>query len=99
VTVPKAFAEKKLISTGEVARRMKVHRGTVWHWIKIGLLRAEKVTPRYSGVTAESLAILRKTYGQEIEAGQKSGIPKKLSVSPKKARPSRKPGKRTRRTA
>lgn len=38
----KRFRASGMISTGEAARRMGVHRSTVWHWISTGALRAEK---------------------------------------------------------
>lgn len=77
MTVPKTFVDQKLLSTGEVAKIMGVHRGTVWHWIRVGLLKAEKVTDRYSGISKKSLALFKKAYQQAPPA-----------VSPKRARSS-----------
>jgi len=92
LTVPKTFVDQKLLSTGEVAKLMKVHRGTVWHWIRIGLLRSEKVTDRYSGVSRKSLADFKKTYHQQTTPV----VPAAVSVSPKKP-PASPPTKTTRR--
>jgi excisionase family DNA binding protein len=64
VTVPKKFVDQKLLSTGEVAKLMNVHRGTVWNWIRVGLLKAEKVTDRYSGVSRKAFAEFKKAYRQ-----------------------------------
>lgn len=89
MTVPKSFADQDLLSTGEVAAIMKVHRGTVWHWIRVGLLKAEKVTARYSGVSKRSLSDFKKLYGQ---ASPKASA---AAVSPKKGKASDK-GKRRR---
>lgn len=93
MTVPKTFVDQKLLSTGEVAKLMRVHRGTVWHWIRVGLLRAEKVTDRYSGVSRKSLADFKKTYHQQTTV---AAVPAAVSVSPKKA-PASPPSKTTRR--
>lgn len=85
MTVPKTFVDQKLLSTGEVAKMMGVHRGTVWHWIRVGLLKAEKVTDRYSGISKKSLARFKKLYKQAQPA-----------VSPRAAPPSEKTATRRR---
>lgn len=86
MTVPKSFVDKKLLSTGEVAKRLNVHRGTVWHWIQIGMLRAERVTERYSGVRPEALAAFKKTYSQDVDSVRKGVSPAKAPASARKRR-------------
>ena len=43
MTLSKKFQASGLLSTGGVARELRVHRSTVWLWIKSGLLRSSKV--------------------------------------------------------
>ncbi len=42
MTVPKAIADDGLLSTAEVAKKLDVHRSTVWLWIKRNMLASEK---------------------------------------------------------
>lgn len=86
MTVPKTLVDKKLLSTGEVARLMNVHRGTVWNWIKKGMLKRERVTDRYSGVSKKSLSDFKRTYSQTFD--------EVAPVSPKDARTSEKTPRR-----
>ncbi len=43
MTLSKKFQASGLLSTGDVARELSVHRSTVWLWIKSGVLRSSKV--------------------------------------------------------
>lgn len=56
MTTPSTFKRRGLLSTGDIARRKNVHRTTVWHWIRSGLLKSTRVTPRFRGVSEEDLA-------------------------------------------
>lgn len=85
MTVPKTLVDQKLLSTGEVAKLMNVHRGTVWNWIKKGMLKREQVTSRYSGVSKKSLSDFKRTYRQILD---------ETPVSPKGARTSEKTPRR-----
>lgn len=42
MTLSKSFQGSGLLATADVARRMGVHRSTVWHWIKTGALKSER---------------------------------------------------------
>ena len=42
MTLSKKFKASGLLSTGDVARELDVHRSTVWLWIKSGLLKKSK---------------------------------------------------------
>lgn len=43
MTIPKSISENKtLLSTADVAKQLKVHRSTVNHWIKEGMLPSER---------------------------------------------------------
>lgn len=86
MTVPKTLVDQKLLSTGEVAKLMNVHRGTVWNWIKKGMLKRERVTDRYSGVSKKSLSDFKRTYRQILDETP--------PVSPKGARTSEKTPRR-----
>jgi excisionase family DNA binding protein len=43
MTLSKKFQLSGLLSTGDVARKLQVHRSTVWLWIKSGMLKSSKV--------------------------------------------------------
>jgi excisionase family DNA binding protein len=43
MTLSKKFQASGLLSTGEVAKEMGVHRSTVWLWIKSEMLKSSKV--------------------------------------------------------
>lgn len=43
MTLSKKFQASGLLSTGDVARELHVHRSTVWLWMKSGLLKSSKV--------------------------------------------------------
>lgn len=62
MAVPKKLTEMGLVSTGEVARRLGVHRATVSSWIKRQMLGSVKVGERYVGVSQEQLATFKKNY-------------------------------------
>jgi len=42
MSLPKSIAESDLMSTSDVARAMKVHRSTVWGWLKSGMLKGTR---------------------------------------------------------
>jgi excisionase family DNA binding protein len=43
LTLSKGFRASGLLSTGDVARELGVHRSTVWIWIRDGLLKSKRV--------------------------------------------------------
>lgn len=79
MTTPTSFKRRGLLSSSDIAKRLGVHRTTVWHWIKSGMLRSVKVTPRFSGVTEDDLKLFQSNWV--------GGLP---DVSPKTENPSRK---------
>ncbi len=85
MTAPKALDKQGLMSSGEVATEMGVHRTTVWHWIKSGRLKMTRVTPRFSGVSREALNAFKADF---------VGAASDDAVSPKKAPSSKKNGHR-----
>lgn len=42
MTLSKKFQASGLLSTGDVARELHVHRSTVWLWIKQEVLKSKK---------------------------------------------------------
>lgn len=68
MTAPGAIKERGLLSTGQVAEKLNVHRSTVWQWISTGALPAKRVGIRYMGVDPEDLAAFEKKYVQDIAA-------------------------------
>jgi excisionase family DNA binding protein len=78
VTTPSTFKKQGLLSTGDIAERLGVHRTTVWHWMKSGMLKSTRVTPRFRGVSEA-----------DLKAFQSNFIPDAV-VSPKKKPPSKK---------
>lgn len=76
MSVPKEFKEQRLLTIGEVAEAMGVHRGTVWKWIRDSCLKAtvptradpenpERQIPisnKYRGVRQEDLAKWKSVY-------------------------------------
>lgn len=79
MTTPSTFKKRGLLSTGDIAARLGVHRTTVWHWMKSGMLKSTRVTPRFCGVTEA-----------DLKAFQANFVPE--SVSPKKTSSSKKKG-------
>lgn len=79
MTTPSTFKKQGLLSTGDIAERLGVHRTTVWHWMTSGLLKSTRVTPRFRGVTEA-----------DLKAFQSNFIPDSPAVSPKKAPASKK---------
>lgn len=86
MTAPGAIKERGLLSTGQVAEKLNVHRSTVWQWISTGALPAKRVGVRYMGVDPEDLAAFEKKYVQDIAA----------AVSPTRAASSEKAAKKGR---
>lgn len=78
MTTPSTFKKQGLLSTGDVADRLGVHRTTVWHWIRSGLLRSTRVTPRFRGVSEADLKAFQSNFITDA------------AVSPKKAASSKK---------
>jgi excisionase family DNA binding protein len=68
MTAPGAIKERGLLSTGQVAEKLNVHRSTVWQWISTGALPAKRVGIRYMGVDPADLAAFEKKYVQDIAA-------------------------------
>jgi len=64
VTVPNALAREGLLSTAEVAKKLRVHRSTVWIWINSGTLRATRSggTGTYFGVHPRDLREFQKRW-------------------------------------
>jgi len=61
VSVPKELAERNLLSTGQVAKQLSVHRSTVHHWIQTGMLKHHKVKSHY-GVRPKDVVKLLSIY-------------------------------------
>lgn len=61
MTLSKKFKTSGLLSTGDVARELDVHRSTVWLWIKNGVLKSSKVG-EFIGVKPADLAKFRAVY-------------------------------------
>lgn len=66
VTAPGAIKSRGLLSTGEVAEKMSVHRSTVWQWISSGALKAQKIGPKYMGIKPSDLAEFERRYVQDV---------------------------------
>lgn len=62
MTTPSTFKKQGLLSTGDIAQRLGVHRTTVWHWMKSGLLKSTRVTPRFRGVTEADLKMFQSSF-------------------------------------
>jgi excisionase family DNA binding protein len=84
VTTPSTFKKQGLLSTGDIAERLGVHRTTVWHWMRSGMLKSTRVTPRFRGVSEA-----------DLKAFQSNFIPDAPAVSPKKKPPSKKKAAKT----
>lgn len=61
MTLSKKFKASGLLSTGDVARELDVHRSTVWLWIKSGLLKSKK-DGAFIGVKPAELAKFKAIY-------------------------------------
>lgn len=85
MTTPTTFKKLGLLSTGDIAARLKVHRTTVWHWLKNGMLKSVRVTPRFRGVTEKDLAAFQANF-----IADPAPTPKKKAVSSKAKAPSKK---------
>lgn len=66
MAVPKEMADRGLVSTGQVAKALGVHRSTVWYWIRSGLLPHEKVGEHY-GVRPKDVIKHVKVYKVEVK--------------------------------
>lgn len=42
MTIPKSISDGPILSTANVAKKVGVHRSTVWLWIKRGMLKSER---------------------------------------------------------
>jgi len=60
MSVPKALTDANLLSTGQIAKRLSVHRSTVWHWVNTGLLPSTKVGSHYGVKPADVRRLLKK---------------------------------------
>jgi excisionase family DNA binding protein len=61
LTVPKSIADDGLLSTSEVAKKLGVHRSTVWLWIRRGALPSEK-RGAFHGVSKKALKTFLSVY-------------------------------------
>jgi excisionase family DNA binding protein len=61
MTLSKKFQASGLLSTGDVARELHVHRSTVWLWIKSKLLKSTRVG-EFIGVKRSDLDKFRAVY-------------------------------------
>jgi excisionase family DNA binding protein len=43
VTAPKKLRQDGYLTAGQVAHKLKVHRSTVWLWIKAGALPSKRI--------------------------------------------------------
>lgn len=77
MTTPSSFKKRGLLSTGDVAERLNVHRTTVWHWIQNGLLKSVQVTPRFRGVTEEALKEFQSNFVPDVSPSKKPASAKK----------------------
>jgi excisionase family DNA binding protein len=61
MTLSNKFRASGLLSTGDVARELRVHRSTVWLWIKSKLLKSTRVG-EFIGVKRSDLDKFRSVY-------------------------------------
>lgn len=61
MTLSKKFQASGLLSTGDVARELHVHRSTVWLWIKSKLLKSTRMG-EFIGVKRSDLDKFRAVY-------------------------------------
>lgn len=61
MTLSKKFKASGLLSTGDVARELDVHRSTVWLWIKSKLLKSTRMG-EFIGVKRTDLDKFRAVY-------------------------------------
>lgn len=90
MTVPKSISEGPLMSTSDVAKRLNVHRSTVWLWIRRGMLKSEK-RGTFHGVRKSALDRFLSFY--ELEPKKKRRSKTKVDrakVPPKKRRANKK---------
>lgn len=71
MTLSKKFQASGLLSTGDVAREMHVHRSTVWLWIKDGVLK-KSTHDGQVGVKPSDLAKFRAIYRVNGEKEKKT---------------------------
>lgn len=71
MTLSKKFQASGLMSTGDVARKLKVHRSTVWLWIKSGLLKSNK-TNGTIGIKQRDLVKFQSVYHVNGNKGDES---------------------------
>lgn len=76
MSVPKAFAERGLLSTAEVAERLSVHRSTVWWWIDTKVLASERVGV-FHGVSPDVLRTFIQAWPGLIAQARKPKTKKK----------------------
>lgn len=84
MTTPTTFRREGLLSTGDIAKRLGVHRTTVWHWMKSGLLRSTAVTPRFRGVTESDLRAFQANFIPDVSPRSKPTSRKSVKKKPRK---------------
>lgn len=78
VTVSRQIADDGLLSTAEVAKRLKMHRSTIWLYIKRGMLKSTR-RGVFHGVTETDLRAFLGSYPvDQIQS------PKRKKRKPKK---------------
>jgi len=61
MTLSNKFRASGLLSAGDVARELRVHRSTVWLWIKNGLMKSTRVG-EFIGVKRSDLKKFQSVY-------------------------------------
>lgn len=80
MTTPLALKRRNLLSASEVAEMFGVHRTTVWHWIRRGMLTYEQVTPRFIGVSQDAINTFKKNFGSVSSAEMEPSKSKKTAA-------------------
>lgn len=78
-----AFKATKLLSTGDVAKALKVHRSTVWLWIKSGAMTST-TEGQFYGVREHDLEVFRATYDMSEAKRRQVTSPKTKTKRTKK---------------
>lgn len=95
MTVPKSISDGPLMSTSDVAKRLKVHRSTVWLWIRRGMLKSEQ-HGAFHGVRRSALDRFLSFYELEPKKKKRRKAKKKRTAKAKKKRSKTKTKKKAR---